>query len=128
MQVTRADDRAGDRAGDLVTGVDPPHATTLTDMVDEAVGKAVQAALTPLVASLAAWGVGEAHWLPDRQGAPVIWLRTRTTRQADALSSQVWLEPQVQVTLTRLGVPHDLVWRIRIEVTSAQAEDQLFRD
>ena len=82
--------------------------------------------MTPLVASLGAWGVEEGHWLPDRQGAPVIWLRTSRRQQAESLASQVWLRPQVQVTLTRLGVPHGLVWNIRVEVTSTEAENQLF--
>ena len=32
-------------------------------MTDEATGKAVDAALVPIVASLGPWGVEEAHWL-----------------------------------------------------------------
>ena len=97
-------------------------------MSDDAVARAVDAALVPLVASLGPWGVEEAHWLPDRGGAPVIWLRTRTQAQRRALQSQTWVAPQVQVTLTRLGLPHDLVWTVRIELTSVEAEDALFRE
>jgi hypothetical protein len=94
----------------------------------DGVRKSVEAALVPMVASLGAWGVEEGHWLPDRTGAPVIWLRPRTVAQSDALSKQVWLVPQVQVTLTRLGVPHDIVWPMRVEITSTEAEDRLFRE
>jgi hypothetical protein len=88
--------------------------------------RSVDAALVPIVASLGAWGVEEAHWLPDRAGAPVIWLRTRTRAQRTALQSQAWLVPQLQVTLTRLGVGHDIVWSLRIELTSSEDEAQLF--
>jgi hypothetical protein len=88
----------------------------------------VDAALVPVVAALAGWGVEEAHWLPDRDGAPVIWLRTRTRAQRTALQSQVWLVPQVQVTLTRLGVAHGDVWSLRVELTSAQDEAALFEE
>lgn len=84
--------------------------------------------MLPLVSSLGAWGVDEGHWLPDAQGAPVIWLRTRTRRQRAALQGQVWLVAQVQVTLTRLSVPHEVVWPIRVEVTSAEDEDRLFAE
>ncbi|CUR58556.1 hypothetical protein NOCA2500029 [metagenome] len=94
----------------------------------DGVSRSVDAALVPMVASLGAWGVEAGHWLPDRAGAPVIWLRTRTLAQSTALQSQVWLVPQVQVTLTRFGVPHDIVWSMRVEVTSTEAEDQLFRE
>jgi len=95
-------------------------------MSPEGVRKAVDAALVPMRASLGGWGVESLHWLPDRDGAPVIWLRTRTQIEAVALQSQVWLLPQLQVTMTRLGVPHDLVWRLRFEFTSAEAEAGLF--
>ena len=88
----------------------------------------MDAALVPMIASLGAWGVEEGHWLPDRSGVPVIWLRTRTLAQAGALEKQVWLLPQVQVTLTRFGVPHDIVWTMRVEITSTEAEDRLFRE
>ncbi|WP_134767040.1 hypothetical protein [Nocardioides sp. 1609] len=97
-------------------------------MADEAWRSAVDAALVPIVASLGPWGVEEAHWLPDRQGAPVIWLRVRRRAQAEALRRQVWLLPQVQVTLTRLGVGHDIVWNLRVEISSAEAEAELFRE
>ncbi len=97
-------------------------------MEPERVGKAVDAALLPIVSSLGSSGVRRAHWLPDRDGAPVVWLETGTEAERRALESQVWLLPQVQITLTRLGVPHDIVWRLRIEVTSGEAEEELFRD
>ena len=97
-------------------------------MSSDGVSKSVDAALVPMIASLGAWGVEECHWLPDRNGVPVIWLRTRTLAQSSALQKQVWLLPQVQVTLTRLGVPHDIVWTMRVEITSTEAEDLLFRE
>ncbi len=89
-------------------------------------GRAVDAAILPIVAALAPWGVEEGHWLPDRDGAPVIWLRVRTEAQQAALLSQAWVLAQVQVTLTRLDVPHDVVWSLRLEITSAEAEARLF--
>jgi hypothetical protein len=82
--------------------------------------------MLPMVVAMGCWGVEECHWLPDRTGAPVIWLRTRTRAQRSALQSQVWLIPQVQVTLARLGVPHDVLWPVRVEITSAEAEAELF--
>jgi hypothetical protein len=96
--------------------------------VDDQLARAVEAAIVPIVASLGSWGVDTGHWLPDRGGAPVIWLHTRTEEQRRALSRQVWLLPQVQVTLTRLGVPHEVVWRLRIELTSQEDEERLFAE
>ena len=89
---------------------------------------AVDAALVPILAAVAAWEVTEAHWLPDRDGVPVIYFRTRTEAQQSALAGQRWLMSQVQVTMTRLGVPYETVRRLRIEVTSAQAEARLFEE
>lgn len=97
-------------------------------MSKESVGRAVNAAIVPMVAALGAWGVTEGHWLPDRDGSPVVWLRVRTSAQRLALAKQIWLVPQVQVTLTRLGVPHDVVWRMRVELSSAEDEARLFVD
>jgi hypothetical protein len=95
-------------------------------MSQDSTRRAVDAALVPVVASLAAWEVTEAHWLPDRDGVPVIWLRTRTRAQQDALARQVWLVTQLQTTLTRLGVPYAVVRAVRVEVTSGESEAQLF--
>lgn len=82
----------------------------------------------PMVASLGSWGVEAGHWLPDRDGRPVVWLCTRTASERAALERQVWLLPQVQVTLTRLGVPHEVVWPLRLEVTSTEDQRRLFRE
>lgn len=95
-------------------------------MESERLRKAVDAALVPVVASLGAWGVRDAHWLPDRDGYPVVWLRTRARTEADALRGQTFLLPQLQVTLSRLEVPHSMLKRLRIEVTSLADEDRLF--
>ncbi len=84
--------------------------------------------MVPIVASLGCWGVDEGHWLPDRNGAPVIWLRTRTLAQRAALQAQIWLVPHVQANLARLGVPHEILWPVRVEITSADAEAQLFTE
>ena len=90
--------------------------------------KRVQQALRPMVASLGSWGVESAHWLPDREGQPVVWLRTWTRAQREALEKQVWLTAQVQTILTRLNVPFETVWRVRLEVTSAEDEANLLAD
>jgi hypothetical protein len=90
--------------------------------------KGVDAALVPLVASLAAWGVEEAHWLPDHEGSPVIWVRVRTAKQRLALESQPWLVAQLQVTLARVGVPHEEARSARVLVSSAEDEALLFEE
>ena len=86
----------------------------------------VQEAMLPMATSLGSWGVESAHWLPDRDGEPVVWLRTWTRAQRSALASQVWLPAQVQTILTRLGVPFETLWRVRLELTSAEDEADLF--
>lgn len=96
--------------------------------VDDQLGRAVQAAIVPIVAALGAWGVDEGYWLPGPNGQPVIWLRTRSAAQRAALERQVWLTSQVQITLTRLGVAHDVVRRVRIELTSQEDENRLFAE
>jgi hypothetical protein len=88
----------------------------------------VQEAMLPMVASLGSWGVESGHWLPDRDGQPVVWLRTRTRGQRRALENQVWLRAQVQTILTRLSVPHETVWRVRLELTSVEDEAELLAD
>lgn len=82
--------------------------------------------MVPMVASFGPWGVVEGHWLPDRDGAPVVWLRTRTEIERVALQSQAWMLPQVQVILARLGVPPQRVLALRLEVTSTEAQTRLF--
>ncbi|MEO5853616.1 MAG: hypothetical protein ABIQ15_13990 [Nocardioides sp.] len=95
-------------------------------MGDEALRRSVDAAILPLLVSLGPWGVEEGHWLPDRDGKPVLWLRTRTEIQRVALEAQVWLPPQVAVLLARVGVPPVEVSRMRLEFTSGEAQDRLF--
>ena len=90
--------------------------------------RAADAAIVPLVASLAPWGVVEAHWLPDRAGTPVVWIRTATEAGRVAVESYAWVRPQVQVILARLGLPPEKVLALRLEVTSAEAEDLLFEE
>lgn len=93
-----------------------------------AIASAVDAAIVPLVASLGAWGVESGHHLPDRGGAPVLWLCTRTDAQGRVLERQGWLLPQVQVMLTWFGVPYDVVRQVRVVLTSLESEARLLRD
>jgi hypothetical protein len=86
----------------------------------------VDAAMLPVVASLAPAGVLSAHWLPDRAGEPVVWVRVRDEASRVAVESYSWVLPQVQIILTRLAVPPEMVLRLRVEVTSTEAEDRLF--
>ncbi len=95
-------------------------------MSDEQQRKAVDAAMLPIVASLGAVGVLEAHWLPDRDGDPVVWIRVRTEAGRVAVQSYPWVLPQVQVMLSRLGLSGEKVMALRLEVTSVEAEDRLF--
>lgn len=88
--------------------------------------RAADAAMLPIVASLAPAGVIEAHWLPDRAGAPVVWIRVRSEAGRVAVESYSWVRPQVQVILSRLGLPSHQVLALRLEVTSVEAEDRLF--
>jgi hypothetical protein len=95
-------------------------------MDDEQQRKVVDAAMLPIVASLGPAGVIEAHWLPDRDGDPVVWIRVQSEAGRVAVESYPWVLPQVQVVLSRLGLSGDRVMALRMEVTSVEAEDRLF--
>ena len=95
-------------------------------MGEEQLRRAVDAAMLPIVASLGPAGVVSAHWLPDRAGEPVVWMRVKDEASRVAVESYAWVLPQVQIVLTRLSVPPQMVMRLRIEITSAEAEDRLF--
>jgi hypothetical protein len=97
-------------------------------VTDEELRRAADAAMLPIVTSLAPAGVTSAHWLPDRTGDPVVWIRVQSEAGRVAVESYSWVLPQVQVMLSRLGLPPDKVMALRIEVTSAEAEDHLFGD
>ncbi|MGF9761113.1 hypothetical protein AAII07_38590 [Microvirga sp. 0TCS3.31] len=97
-------------------------------MTDDELRRAADAAMLPIVTSLAPAGVTGAHWLPDRTGDPVVWIRVQSEAGRVAVESYSWVLPQVQVILSRLGLPPDKVMALRIEVTSAEAEDHLFGD
>ncbi len=90
--------------------------------------RAADAAIAPIVASLGPWGVQDAHWLPDRGGHPVMWVRVGTEIQRVSLEAQVWLLPQVRILLARVGMPPEQVMGSRLEVTSAEAEGRLFEE
>ncbi len=95
--------------------------------MDEAqLRRAVDAAMLPIVASLAPAGVREAHWLPDRGGGPVVWIGVETEAGRVAVQSYSWVRPQVQVILARLGLSPEKVLALRLEVTSGEAEGRLF--
>nr|WP_300052271.1 hypothetical protein [uncultured Nocardioides sp.] len=97
-------------------------------MTDDELRRAADAAMLPIVTSLAPAGVIGAHWLPDRAGDPVVWIRVQSEAGRVMVESYSWVLPQVQVILSRLGLPSDKVMALRIEVTSAEAEDRLFGD
>ncbi len=95
-------------------------------MNEDQLRRAVDAAMVPIVASLAPAGVRDAHWLPDRSGAPVVWMRVDTEAARVAVQSYSWVLPQVQIILTRLGLDSQHVMALRLEITSGEAEDRLF--
>ena len=90
--------------------------------------RAVDAAILPLVASLAPWGVESGHWLPSPDGEPVVWLRTRTEIQRVALQSQSWVLPHLRMILMRLQIPPDRLMRTRLEISSLEGESRLFEE
>ena len=47
-------------------------------MSEDQLRRAADAAMLPIVASLAPAGVLAAHWLPDRAGDPVVWIRVQS--------------------------------------------------
>lgn len=87
----------------------------------------LDAGLVPLVASLAPWGVSEAHWLSGRDSTLVIWLRTQTKAERARLETQGWLMFQIHLMLTHLGAPYHLLRSISAEITSLEDEEMLFR-
>ncbi|MET2011968.1 hypothetical protein ABXJ56_10480 [Microbacterium chocolatum] len=95
-------------------------------MDDAARRRAIDQALLPMVASIGAWGVIDAHWLPAPDGAPVVWLRTRTEIERVALEAQAWVLPQVRIILTRLSVDYASVAATTVQVTSLERQDRLF--
>ena len=97
-------------------------------MTDDQLRRAADAAMLPIVASLAPAGVLEAHWLPDRAGDPVVWIRVHSEAGRVAVESYSWVRPQVQVILARLGLPAEKVIALRLVVTSVESEDHLFDD
>ena len=97
-------------------------------MTDDELRRAADAAMLPIVTSLAPAGVIGAHWLPDRAGDPVVWILVQSEAGRVAVESYSWVLPQVQVILARLGLPSEKVMALRLEVTSVEAEDHLFGD
>jgi len=97
-------------------------------VTDDQLRRAADATMLPIVASLAPAGVIGAHWLPDRAGDPVVWIRVQSEAGRVAVESYSWVLPQVQVMLSRLGLPSEKVLALRLEVTSAEAEGDLFSE
>jgi hypothetical protein len=97
-------------------------------VTDPELARAVEVALPSLVVSLASWGVRSGHWLPDRDGAPVVWLTTRTEQQRTALESAYWLPNQVGVLLMRAQIPHEEMRKLRILVDSEESQQRLLEE
>jgi hypothetical protein len=72
--------------------------------------------------------VREGHWLPDRDGAPALWLTTETEAQRSALESATWLEAQVAILLTRADIPYEVMKRLLVLVDSEEEQVRLLRD
>lgn len=96
--------------------------------MDDSLRRSANAAITPLLASLASWGIVEGHWLPDRDGVPRLWLRTVTEKQRLALKDQVWLPPMVHVLLLRVGVEPTMAGKMVLELASLEADQRLFEE
>ncbi|RLV47529.1 hypothetical protein D9V37_15225 [Nocardioides mangrovicus] len=88
----------------------------------EGIDPAWEAAITPIVASLAPWGVVGGFVEVDASGSPVLWLRATTEIGRVELQAQAFLLPQVQIILTRLGLPYAMVRDLRLAMTSVEAE------
>lgn len=84
--------------------------------------------MLPIRASLAPAGVTGVHWLPDSDGDPVVWIEVSTEAGRVAVESYPWVLPQVQVVLSRLGLAPEKVQALRLQVTSAEAQDRLFEE
>jgi len=72
--------------------------------------------------------VRSGHWLPDRDGTPVLWLTTRTEAQRKALESAAWLEGQVAILLARADIPYEVMKRLRVLVDSEEGQERLLRE
>lgn len=80
--------------------------------------RALDAAIGPLVASFAAWGVLGACWRLDDAGRVVVWLRASTEIERVSLQAQPFIMAQTQVILIRLGAAHEVVKNLRLEMFS----------
>jgi hypothetical protein len=87
--------------------------------------RAVGTSLPSLVASLRAWGVTDAHWLPGPAGLPVVWLATSTEAQRQTLEAQRWLPTQVRMLLLRHGVQPEQISGVRVMFDSEQGREAL---
>jgi hypothetical protein len=93
--------------------------------MSQPLGRAVGTSLPGLVASLLAWGVTDAHWLPGPDGIPVVWLGTATEAQRETLEAQHWLPTQVRMLLLRHGVPPEEISGVRVMFDSEQGRAAL---
>jgi hypothetical protein len=93
--------------------------------MSQPLGRAVGTSLPGLVASLLAWGVTDAHWLPGPDGVPVVWLATATEAQRQTLQAQAWLPTQVRMLLMRGGVLPEQVSGVRVMFDSEQGREAL---
>ena len=88
-------------------------------------GRAVATTLPDLVASLRAWGVTDAHWLPGPHGVPVPGLAPGTESERTTLEAQGWLATQVRVLLLRHGVSPEQVGDVRVMSEAGEGREAL---
>lgn len=88
----------------------------------------VDIALPTIVASIGAWGVVAAHWLPDVDGNPAVWLTVPTEIQRVQLEAQPWVASQVTMLLMRQNVPYDVTRRMRVFVDSLERQRELLAE
>ena len=103
-------------------------ASTPPDGTARQLERAIGQAIPGLVASLGAWGVTGAHWLPGPDGSPVLWLATTTDAQRESLQRQAWLVAQVKILLIRHGAPHETLDTVPVMFDSEQAIRALLKD
>lgn len=97
-------------------------------MTDDALTRSVRQSIPAILASLAPWGVGEAHCLPGADENPVLWLGVTSDAQRDAIVQQQWLGSQVHLMLLRNGVPPSRIGDVRVLFDSHESIARLLDD
>ncbi len=94
-------------------------------MADDTLIMSVRQSIPAILASLAPWGVGEAHCLPGTDDKPVLWLGVTSDAQRDAIVQQQWLGSQVHLMLLRNGVPPSRIGDVRVMFDSHESITRL---